>query len=326
MPELAPSVEALVAGATQRRPLKNADGKSGAVLESLVIDGEPYVLKVFDITRDWLLRASGDVGCRAVALWEHGLYDAIPAVVDHTVVGAAREPDSPVAALLMRDISPWLVPEDAAVSMADHRAFLDAMAQTHAAMWGWRDDLGLIDMATRYQILTPQLTETEAARGGTDAIPAMVGPGWRAVLAELAPDVAELVGALLRDPWPLVAALERTPWTFLPGDWKLGNMGRHPDGRTILLDWDRPGTGPATFELGWYIAVNCDRIPESKEASIDAYRASLESYGVDTGPWWDAQLELALLGSFLQLGWSKAGQPEELAWWWSRMVEARRWL
>jgi len=113
--DVAPSVEALVAGASERRPLTNADGKSGARLESVVLDGEPYVLKVFDVERDWLLRASGDLGCRAVALWEHGLYDAIPATVDHTVVGAAREKDSRVAALLMRDVSPWLVPEGSSV-------------------------------------------------------------------------------------------------------------------------------------------------------------------------------------------------------------------
>lgn len=323
--EVAPSIDALVGGATERRPLKNADSKSGAVLESLTIGGEPYVLKVFDVRRDWALRASGDAGCRAVALWEHGLYDAVPGILDHTVVGAAREPGSPVAALLMRDVSPWLVPEDAPVPLVDHRAFLDAMAAVHAAFWGWRDEIGLIPMTTRYVILAPWLTAFEAGRGGTDAVPAMVAPGWARVLGEV-PEVAPLVRSLLDEPWPLVEALAATPWTFLPGDWKLGNMGRHPDGRTILLDWDRPGAGPALFDLAWYVAVNCDRIPESKEATLDAYRASLEAHGAGTEPWWDRQLGLALLGAFLTLGWSKGGQPEELAWWSERIRDAHRWL
>jgi hypothetical protein len=321
-------VEALVAGATSRRPLRNADGKSGALLESVVLDGEPYVVKVFDVERDWLLRASGDAGCRAVALWEHGLYDAVPATVDHTVVGAAREPGSRRAALLMRDVSPWLVPEDAPVALADHRAYLDAMAAVHAAFWGWRDDLGLIPMSTRYLLLSPLVPATEAAYGvdPLDDVPAMVGPAWAAFATAVPPDVATLVAALLADPWPLVEALAATPWTFLPGDWKYGNMGRHPDGRTILLDWDRPGAGPATFDLTWYLAVNTDRLPEPKEAAADAYRASLESYGVDTGAWWDRQYALALLGAYVQLGWSKTGQPGELAWWSARARDAIRWM
>lgn len=316
MRDVAPSIDALVAGATSRQPLKNADSKSGALLESVVIDGEPYVLKTFDLTRDWLLRASGDVGCRAVTLWERGLYDAVPACVDHTVVGAARDPAAGpyVAALLMRDVTPWLVPEDASITMAEHRGHLDAMAAVHAHFWDWRDDLGLIPMSTRYSILTPRTTALEAARGGTDAVPTMLAPGWRR-LREVAPQLAAVCDPLLDDPGPLCAALATTPETFLPGDWKLGNMGRHPDGRTILLDWDRPGAGPATFDLTWYVAVNCDRMPESKEATLLAYRAALESYGVDTDPWWDTQLTLALLGAFLQLGWSKTEQPDELDWW-----------
>jgi aminoglycoside phosphotransferase (APT) family kinase protein len=57
----------------------------------------------------------------------------------------------------------------------------------------------------------------------------------------------------------LVAALARTPSTFIHGDWKLGNIGEHANGRTILLDWDRSGYAPATLDLAWYVGVNCDR-------------------------------------------------------------------
>src|SRR3954451_5944353 len=162
--ECAASVADLVAGATSRTPMKNADSKSGAVIESVLIDGDRYILKTFDLTRDWLLRATGDAGCRAVALCEHGIYDAVPDRVDHTVVGAARDPERGryVAALLMRDVSPWLVPEDAPLTMAEHRAHLDAMAYLHAHFWGWRDEIGLTPMSTRYAMLVPRLTEMEA--------------------------------------------------------------------------------------------------------------------------------------------------------------------
>ena len=314
---LASSVDALVAGATLREPMKNADSKSGAMLERVVIDGESYVLKHFDIASDWLLRASGDAGCRSIACWELGLYDAVPGCIDATVVGAARDPHQlGSGALLMRDITRWLVPEGGALlDMATHRGFVEHMAEQHAAMWGWRNNDGLIPMSTRYQLLTPQMCELELARGTTDEIIRIVPAGWRQ-LDVVRPELSAAARRITADPWPLVSALAETPTTFLHGDWKLGNLGRHPDGRTILLDWDRPGEGPATFDLAWYLGVNCDRLPESKEDTIDAYRSYLEACGVGTEDWWDRQLALTLFGTYVQLAWSKAGgNPDELAWW-----------
>jgi aminoglycoside phosphotransferase (APT) family kinase protein len=126
----------------------------------------------------------------------------------------------------------------------------------------------------------------------------------------------------MEDPWPLVAALRAGPQTLVHGDWKLGNLGR--DGsRTILLDWDRTGAGSALLDLAWYLAVNCDRLPETKEEAIGAYRAALESAGIETGSWWDAQLAAALSGAFLQLCWDKAEDDAEFGWWSDRLAE---WL
>jgi hypothetical protein len=329
VPEVYESLDALLDGATSREPLDRTDGKSGATLERVVVGGTPYVLKHYDAATDWLLRATGDAGCRAVALWELGLYDAMPYCIDHTVVGAAREPDRGpwAAALLMRDVGEWLVPEgDGMLDLATHHRFLDHLAEQHAALWGWRDTYGLLPMGTRYQILTPEMAAYEASRGSTDEIPRYVAYGWRR-LDEVAPSLAPAMRGLVRDPAPLVDALAATPATFLQGDWKLGNMGAGPDGRTILLDWDRPGEGPATFDLTWYLGVNCDRLPESKEAATDHYRAALESHGIDTAPWWDEQFLLTALGTFLQLGWSKTdGDPAELAWWAERSAAALRLL
>ncbi len=110
------------------------------------------------------------------------------------------------------------------------------------------------------------------------------------------------------------------------GDWKLGNLGLH-DGRTVLLDWTYPGIGPIAHDLAWYLALNRARIPESKETSIDALRASLEHRGIVTDPWWDQQVDLCLLGGLVQFGWEKAlGDDDELGWWCERAREGRRWL
>lgn len=91
----------------------------------------------------------------------------------------------------------------------------------------------------------------------------------------------------------------------------------------MLLHWDRCGRGPHALDLAWYLAVNCDRLPESKEASAAFYRSALEDAGVDTTDWWERQLRLALLGGMLQLGWAKAGgPPEEIGCWEDRALQA----
>ena len=82
----------------------------------------------------------------------------------------------------------------------------------------------------------------------------------------------------------VTAPLAATPVTFLHGDWKMGNLGTHPNGQTILLDWAYPGSGPACWDLCWYLALNSARLPESKEATIDRFRAALVAHGIDLLP------------------------------------------
>jgi hypothetical protein len=133
---------------------------------------------------------------------------------------------------------------------------------------------------------------------------------------------------VLAEPSALLVGLEATPSTFIHDDWKLGNLGSRTDGRTILVDWAFPGEGAACSDLAWYLGVNCRRLPTGHDESIDLFHRALVRYGVDTDGWWDAQLGLALIGCFLQQGWSKAfdGRDDELTWWEERVVDATRYL
>jgi aminoglycoside phosphotransferase (APT) family kinase protein len=136
-----------------------------------------------------------------------------------------------------------------------------------------------------------------------------------------------LVEQIHGDAQTLADALQETPQTFVAGDWKLGNVGRRDDGRTVLLDWAYPGEAPPAFELAWYLALNRARIPESKEATIAWFRARLEHHGVDTTGWWERQLGLCLLGMAAVIGWEKAvGDADELAWWEAAAVDGATWL
>ena len=312
---VARALEELLAGATSRERLKTVDSKSGADFERVVIDGTAYVVKHFT-TPDWLAEGSRDTSCRSVTLFEDGVYDAVEDIVDSTVLGAARLGVAGwPAAMLMRDASADFIPVDEAVERDMHRALLEAMAGLHARFWENPPATTYMPLAVNYEFLSPRraVVEREMAGDRSDVLRA-VGPGWSQVAAEV-PSAWADVADLLDDPAPLVTALGRGPTTFLHGDWKMGNLGRRSDGRVVLVDWDRPMASSPTVDLAWYVAVNVDRLPESKDATLGTYREALERHGVTTDSWWDTQVELALLGAFLQLGWSKAGQLDELSWW-----------
>lgn len=135
-------------------------------------------------------------------------------------------------------------------------------------------------------------------------------------------DVVEVIRLLRSSSQALVDATAATPRTFLHGDWKLGNLGVDPEGRTVLIDWTYCGEGPICYELGWYLALNAARLPVSKEDTIAALRAALERHGVQTGGWWERQLGLCLLGTLVLFGWEKGlGGDAELGWWCDRARE-----
>jgi aminoglycoside phosphotransferase (APT) family kinase protein len=314
---VARSIDELLDGALDRQPIKHADSKSGAAMERVWIEGSSFVVKHFT-EPDWLADASRDVECRAVSLFEHGVYDLVADIVDPTVVAAARL--SPTgsgwpAALLMRDVADAFVPEDAPVTDDTHAAFLEAMAALHARFWEQPPPTDYMRFAVNYDMLSlRQAVKERDELGDRSDVLRIVLAGWQAI-EQTAPAVWSVVSDVLHDPTPLVAALAETPSTFLQGDWKMGNLGRGPDGKVVLVDWDRPTIGAPAVELAWYLGVNCDRMPESKEAATARYRDALEGHGIETGPWWDTQFDLACLGALLQFGWSKVGQPEEFGWW-----------
>jgi Phosphotransferase enzyme family len=324
------SIEELIPGASGRRPFRTSDAKSGSSFERVEIDGERYVLKVMHVDDDWLARSMGDITCRPVRVWAAGLLEALPPTIDHTVVGAATGLGRHGwgAALLMRDVGDRLVPAgDQPVPSHQHAAFLDHLAELSARFWGWTDTVGLTPPSLRWAFFGDAMLDVERRRGWPDEVPRIAAAGWEAFADRAPHDVERLVSELRRAPWTLDQVVATTPTTFLHGDWKMGNLGSHADGRTILIDCAYPGEGPACHELGWYLAINRARLPESKEAAIERFRASLERHGVATADWWERQLDVCLLGTLVQFGWEKAlGDGEELAWWSDRARAGARWL
>jgi hypothetical protein len=313
-----PTIEAMLGPDVRLEPMsKHVDSLSGSAFEVAITPTRRYLVKHIHRDLDWLMRLLGDgvdgARPRALIVWQEGLLDALPPVLAHCIEGMVYDPGTGLLRQVMRDAGDTLVPADGSlVPLSQHRRFLDHLAALHATFWGFRDGIGLTTAVQRYGFAHPSHAGTEH-----DPVPSMFPAGWAAV-AEVSPELARPSLALIADASPLAAAMADGPHTFVHGDWKFGNLGSHPDGRTVLLDWGWPGEAGPAVDLAWYLAVNCDRLPESKEDSIEAYRTALERHGIPTRDWWDRHLSLALLGGFLQLGWSKSGP--ELTWWLDRTL------
>jgi hypothetical protein len=319
------SADELLARASSRTEVRPGDGKAGARYERVLVDGEPYFVKRLSPASDWIMRVTGDHVHRPFLAWQGGIMARSPASIDHTVVAmqVSGAGDDAVLTMVMRDAGAFLVPEgDAVVPASQHAGFIEHMADLSCAFWGWADDIGLTTMSQRIRFFAPDNIAGELLAADVPAPIAAADAGWRA-LPGRSPVLSGLASLLHDRPVLITGPLADTPRTFLHGDWKMGNLGTHPDGRTILLDWAYPGSGPACWDLCWYLALNRARLPESKEAAIDRFRAALEARGVATGSWWDAQLDLCLIAIMATFGWEKAlGGGDELSWWESRVTDA----
>jgi aminoglycoside phosphotransferase (APT) family kinase protein len=321
------SFEELLHAASKREPLNSGDQKGGSMLERLTVGGRRYVAKRLSLEDDWIMRTASDLAGRPLVMWRSGLLRRLPASIDPAIVACYPGERLGQAVLVMEDVGPYLVPEgDEPIPLEQHLRFMDHMAEVHAAFWGWQDTFGLTPLTTRMLFFHRDQLASELSRPKPAEVPRIALEGW-ARLERRAPHSAQAIFDLHADPVPLVGALESTPQTFIHGDWKMGNLGSRPDGRTILLDWAVPGQAPGALELAWYLALNRRRIRQSKEEAIDAYWRSLQRHGIPAGDWWPKQLALALLAGMVWFGWEKAyDEDAELGWWEDRVREGLRWL
>jgi len=329
-PRVAASIAALTADAIAREVLHPADARSGSRFERVVIDGDPHFLKVVGYRTDWIMRVTGDRDQRTFRLWQAGVMDLFPAELDHTVVAMARDGEGVDAELgiLMRDVGDRLIPPgDDPVSAEANASFVDHLAVLCVTFRDWRDHLGLTSMVDRVRFFAPHTIAAELAGQAPDRVLQLADQGWSR-LRELTPELAEVVDVVQQRPAALVAALAATPVCFLHGDWKLGNLGRHADGRTILVDCAYPGSGPPCWDLLWYVALNRARLPVDKEDAVAQFHAALKRRGWDPDGWFEHQLALCQLAMAATMGWEKAlgaGDPvgdADLEWWERRALAA----
>jgi hypothetical protein len=238
-----------------------------------------------------------------------------------------------------------LPPHEQRLSEEDNGIVLGAMAAMHETFWDEPSTAmqrySLCSLRTRYECIFPDATLGE--KDTQLPIVPYIRQGWELFPELVDPDVAELVQMLHTDVGPLCRALERYPRALLHGDWHHGNLGivSRPDPQVILLDWTFVSLGPPAIDLAEYILIGVMRLPSSKEATIELYRRllALRLGNRFDDSWWAPQLELALLGEFLRLGFDKAQtavhgpseairerERKEIAWWCEQARRATRWL
>jgi hypothetical protein len=278
------------------------------------MSGNRYIVKRMSPTWDVIMRITGDSVNRERLLWQYGVFDRLPPEIYHPIVACAADDDG--WAILMRDVSETLMPDDGwwndSVNEVSNRTLycmVDGLAALHARFWNEPSldamASGLCTPATRYVTFSTHNVRREDA-SVYDFI-GIVRQGWDVLDELVAPDVAGAVRDLLRDPVPLCAALARFPSTLVHGDPRCPNIGvtSDPAPRLVLLDWHMVGREPPAVDLTWFLTWFSRFLPCTKEEAIAMYRDAL-AYRLGDGVdhrWWQPQLELAMLGQYLRMGW-----------------------
>jgi hypothetical protein len=334
-----PSALAMVLGpvrGVERTPLVTS-GYTGARFERLDVSlatGERrrLVTKRFRPSEDWTAVRSADTRGRTTMLLAEprlaGAWEAFAC----PYLGYAAAGDE--VALLMEDLSPNLLP-DVREPLRDEQEerLLAALAALHARFW----EAPVLDLAwlARPEVhagLFDARCAADAASSAVipEALRASGARGWAIALRRLPATLEDMI----RCPASDLAWLWRDlPRTLVHGDAKVANFALLSDGRVAAFDWALVGAGPATLDLGWYIAVNASRLTGSKEATLARYRTLLEATRgtpLDERCWRALERAAIILGARMLL-WSKAlaleagrpGAEAEWVWWMVRLEAAR---
>jgi hypothetical protein len=328
--------------------LRARDERGGAtVLRSLV-------LKYEEPLEGWLGEISGDAMIREAQLVASGLFADLPRdIVTPTRAVAFRGSRSRPrgAALLMRDIRPYLVREPLRTPPgaipACAVAVVDRLAQMHARLWNdpRLDDpcLGLMSPEHALLVTGPRGVEARLAAGDTLPYLALASESWRDFFALVGDVVARRFQAMIDHPEQIARVIERLPRTLVHGDvwgpnlgWMPGELGRSRP-RMLLLDWALSLAGPCTYDPLWFSSMWMTADPTHIMA---LYRArltrSLRARGVALdGAAWLALADAGYLRTVLTCGEgmaraalsAPAGAPRHVAlawlrWWMGRALQA----
>ena len=286
----------MLAGATKREPIvPGGSARSGSLIERVTLaDGRVVIVKHLDPRLDLVLRALDDDG-RLARLWDAGIFERMPGVVEHGLIGVEREGDGWL--VVMVDVGDALLPDDRPISRTESRRLLAAAAAMHERFAG--ADLPAIGrIGQLYRFLSPAMAMTEA--GSPNPLPALVGRGWARFPEAVPPDVADAIATIHADPFRFGAAFDTAPRPSSTAT----TASRTSACATIAWSSSTGAAdcvaGPAALDLAWFLIVGATRIEATRDDVIDDF---IELEGARHDP---RALGLALVGALAQLGWNKA--------------------
>ena len=292
-------------------------GNSGNTIERVTLaDGSVLVLKRVSPDWDWLSRATKDDG-RIVTMWERGLFDRMPASVEHAVVAVER--DGTGWNVFMRDVSHTLLSEEVSHDRGSVRRLLGAVADLHVEFWD-QDLSNLCSLEDRYGMLSPQTGEREKSLGNPAGT--LILRAWDVFYEHAPREIADVITLLVENPSLIADELRTCTQTLIHGDLRLGNAGFDGD-RLVLIDWgDRTGIAPPAVDLAWFIGFDAQRLEISPDDVVAEFRAQYADQFEERA------LHLSLIGGLLHLGAhlglkilsadddaKRAVAKAELSWW-----------
>lgn len=298
------------------------DGYSGATMARIEQHGERYVVKRVSRTTDWIIQMTSDHAMREAQIAASDVLSALAPALRSPSIAAARDGDG--FALLMRDLTSYLLPADGVLREPVWDVILAGAASMHARFWEAAPPAGIGWCGLRERLL--MLSEPAGERLRDAGLMEFgFAAGWERFHAQAPPAAGALVRQLHAAPHALVDELVRLPQTLLHHDLKTANVA--VEGDTLwLFDWALAGYGPVGVELAWLLAVNSSRLPWTLDETAERYRAHLQRQlgaRIDEAAW-RRQLAAAYISGLAMYGFAKDG--DELAWWCERAVEAQRVL
>jgi hypothetical protein len=229
------------------------------------------VLKYAEPLAGWLGAVSDDTRIREAQIAASGLLADLPrGIVTPTLAVAFRGPRSQPtgAALLMRDVQPYLEPHPyrtpPGMLPPSALALTERLAHLHARYWNdpRLDDsaLGLMS-PERALLVTGPLGVAERLMAG-DPLPylTIADESWRDFFTLAGVDASAQFRAIMAEPERITRAIHHLPRTLVHGDVWGPNMGWLParDGaprRLLLLDWALALAGPAPYDILWQCGI-----------------------------------------------------------------------
>jgi hypothetical protein len=288
-------------------------GHSGATFERVHIrlqsEGRiALVIKRVQPALNWTAFRTRDAVGREMQLLQEPTLAGVWTAFVNPYVAYAAAPGQ--VGLLMEDLSDHVrpdmdVPDQQSIPVQDEDGLLAALAGLHARYW--QSDTTALPWLLQPWVLFSIMGPHAPAPPNESLRPLLhqVTRGWRAALARVPRSVAEL---LIQPPDVLARRCQGLPLTLLHGDAKIANFAVLPSGRAAAFDWAWVGAGPATLDLGWYLAHNAGHLARPRDAVLARYRHLLEAALGSSlpGGMWEQMVQVGLLCGALMLLWQKA--------------------